>query len=65
MRCCSLALVYTFNLYKQFGTTFLKFHIDKTYNEEKKKFTTQTSSLFRKAEQISYFQLLEHLDLEL
>lgn len=56
MTCFSLVLVYTCNLKKEFRTILLKFHIDKIYNDGKiNMFITQTFSLFRKAEQISYF----------
>lgn len=50
-----LVLVYTYNLKKEFRTILLKFHIDKTYNGKNSMFITQTFSLLRKAEQISYF----------
>lgn len=55
MTCFSLVLVYTCNLKKEFRTILLKFHIYKTYNGKINMFITETFSLFRKAEQISYF----------
>lgn len=55
MRCFGLVLVYTCNLNKEFRTILLKFHINKTYNGKTNMFITQTFSLFRRAEQISYF----------